>query len=65
MYMQTKSVSVGWSGDRIQAGAKFLHPFSLALGPTQPPAQLVPTLFPGGTALGARRWPPAQILRRS
>ena len=30
------------------------------LGPTQPPAQLVSVLFPGGTTAGAWSWQPTQ-----
>jgi len=34
------------------------HTSRTALGPTQPPAQSVPDLFPGGKAAVAWRWPP-------
>jgi len=42
------------SGDRIPLGA---------LGPTQPPKQRVPSLFPEGKAAEAWRWPPTHIYR--
>jgi hypothetical protein len=36
---------------------EFPHPSRLALGPNQPPIQILPGL-PGGKATGAWRWPP-------
>jgi hypothetical protein len=34
------------------------HASRLALGPTQPPSQWIPCLFPGGKVAGAWCWPP-------
>ena len=39
-------------------GRDFQHLSRPALGPTQPPIQWVPGIFPGGKVAGAWRWPP-------
>ena len=50
----------GLDGPGIESrwGRGFLHMFRPVLWPTQPPAQWIPGLFPGGKAARAWRWPP-------
>jgi hypothetical protein len=44
-------------GIECRCGRDFPHLSRPAVGPTQPPIQWVPSLFPGGKAAGEWRWP--------
>ena len=61
IYIYNSSVGIatryGLDGPGIESrcGRNFPHPSRPALGPTQPPIQWVPGLFPGGKPAGA--WP--------
>jgi hypothetical protein len=52
------SMGLDFTGSNPGRGRDFPHPCRPGVGPTQPPIQWVPGLFPGGKAVGAWRWPP-------
>jgi hypothetical protein len=54
------AIRYGLEGPGIESRCwrEFPHPSRPALGPTQPPVQWVPRLFPGAKAAGAWSWPP-------
>jgi hypothetical protein len=52
------SLRTGCSGIESRWRRDFPHPSRPALGPTQSPVRLVPSLFHGFKAVGTWRWPP-------
>jgi hypothetical protein len=48
--LYSDSIRAGRSGDRIQVGRDFRHPFRLVLGPTQPSIKCVLGFLPTGKA---------------